>query len=107
MNMIQALSITGKSGFSILTPLYNNYRRVLFTAINSGMRDADIASMLGVKEYAIKMCRNQARVFTPKKLKKIVDMLANADRNIKNGTIKEEITVKTIIIAIMKLREEK
>ena len=88
MNMIQALSIQGKSGFSVLTPLYNNYRRVLFTAINMDKKDADIASALGVKEYAIKMCRNQARIFTPKKLKKIVDMLANADKNIKNGTIK-------------------
>jgi len=107
MNMIQALTVTGKSGFSILTPLYNNYRRVLFTAINSSMRDADIAAALGVKEYAIKMCRNQARVFTPKKLKKIVDMLTSADKKIKNGTIKEDIAVKTIIIAIMKLREEK
>ena len=107
LRMIQALSLNGKSGFSILTPLYNNYRRVLFTAINAGQRDADIASALGVKEYAIKMCRNQAKLFSPKKLKKIVDMLADADKNIKNGTIKEDIAVKTIIMAIMKLREEK
>ena len=97
----------GKSGFSILTPLYNNYRRVLFTAINSDKRDADIASALGVKEYAIKMCRNQARVFTPKKLKKIVDMLADADKNIKMGKIKEDTAVKTIIISIIKMREGK
>jgi len=62
---------------------------------------------LGVKEYAIKMCRNQARVFTPKKLKKIVDMLAEADKNIKMGKIKEDTAVKTIIISIMKLREGK
>ena len=91
----------------MLTPLYNNYRRVLFTAINAEKRDAEIAEALGVKEYAIKMCRNQAKLFSPKKLKKIVDMLAAADKNIKNGTIKEEIAVKTIIIQIMKLREEK
>lgn len=107
LNMIQVLSLSGKSGFSVLTPLYNNYRRVLFTAINAEKRDAEIAEALGVKEYAIKMCRNQAKLFSPKKLKKIVDMLAAADKNIKNGTIKEEIAVKTIIIQIMKLREEK
>jgi len=104
LNMIQALTLTGKSGFSILTPLYNNYRRVLFTAINSNMRDADIAQALGVKEYAIKMCRNQARVFTPKKLKKIVDMLAVADKNIKIGKIKEDAAVKTIIVSILNMR---
>ena len=107
LNMIQVLSLTGKSGFSILTPLYNNYRRVLFTAINSDKRDSEIAEALGVKEYAIKMCKNQAKLFTPKKLKKIVDMLATADKNIKNGTIKEDIAVKTIIVQIIKMREEK
>jgi len=107
LEMVNALTILGKSGFSVLTPLYNNYRRVLFTAINPDKRDAEIAEALGVKEYAIKMCRNQAKVFSPKKLKKIVDMLALADLNIKNGKIKEDIAVKTIIIAIMKLREEK
>jgi len=105
--MIQSLQVSGKSGFSILTPLYNNYRRVLFTAINSDKKDSEIAIALGVKEYAIKMCRNQARVFTPKKLKKIVDMLAEADKNIKMGKIKEDTAVKTIIISIMKLREGK
>lgn len=107
LEMVQALSVNGKSGFSILTPLYNNYRRVLFTAINAEKRDADIAGALGVKEYAIKMCRAQAKVFTPRKLKKIVDMLADADKNIKEGKIKEDVVVKTIIISILKLREEK
>lgn len=107
LEMVNALTILGKAGFSILTPLYNNYRRVLFTAINPDKRDAEIAEALGVKEYAIKMCRNQAKVFSPKKLKKIVDMLALADLNIKNGKIKEDIAVKTIIVAIIKLRGEK
>ena len=107
LNMVQSLSVVGKSGFSILTPLYNNYRRVLFTAINQDKKDADIANALGVKEYAIKMCRNQARVFSPKKLKKIVDMLADADKNIKMGKIKEDTAVKTIIINIIKMRDMK
>ena len=103
-DMVQRLDVQGKSGFSILLPLYNNYRRVLYTAINSTMSDKTIAESLGVKEYAIKMCRNQAKVFTPKKLKQIVDMLANADKNIKSGKIKEDVAIKTIIVKILKLR---
>lgn len=103
-DMVERLEIQGRAGFSILMPLYNNYRRVLFTAINSTMSDRTIAESLGVKEYAIKMCRNQAKVFSPKKLKQIVDMLADADRNIKTGKIKEDVIVKTIIVKILKLR---
>lgn len=104
LRMVQALSNAGKSGFSILTPLYNNYRRVLFACINQNMSDSMIAEALGVKEYAIKMCRAQAKAFTPRKLKKIVDMLAAADKNIKLGKIKEDIAVKTIIIDILEMR---
>ena len=104
LEMVQVLSMHGRSGFSILTPLYNNFRRVLFTAINPEKRDSEIAEALGVKEYAIKMCRAQAKAFTPRKLKKIVDMLAAADKNIKVGKIKEDVAVKTIIIDILEMR---
>ena len=50
------------------------------------------------------MVKNQARIFTPKKLKEIVDMLYNFDRDIKQGRIKEEIAIKTAVLNILKIR---
>ena len=104
LDLIYVLSNGGKSSFSVLGPLYNNYRRALFVAINKDKTDDEIASLLGVKPYAVKMVRNQALRFTPKKLKTIVDMIYNTDRNIKMGKIKEDVAIKTIVLNILKLR---
>lgn len=104
LDLVFTLTSGGKGGFSILTPLYNNYRRALFVAINKDKTDDEIASLLGVKPYAVKMVKNQVSKFTPKKLKSIVDMLYEADRNIKMGKIKEEVAIKTITLNILKIR---
>jgi len=104
LDLVFTLTNGGRGGFSILTPLYNNYRRALFVSINKDKSDEEIASLLGVKPYAIKMVKNQVAKFTPKKLKTIVDMLYEADRNIKMGKIKEEVAIKTITLNILKIR---
>lgn len=104
LDLVYTLSGGGKSGFSLLAPLYNNYRRALFVAINKDKTDDEIASLLGVKPYAIKMVKNQIIKFTPKKLKSIVDMIYQADRNIKMGKIKEEVAIKTTVLNILKIR---
>lgn len=104
LDLLYTLSNAGRSGFSILTPLYNNYRRALFVAINKDKTEEEIATLLSVKPYAIKMMRNQVKVFTPKKLKQIVDMLYEADRNIKMGKIKEDVAIKTATLNILKIR---
>lgn len=104
LDLAETLSRDKKGGFSILTPLYNNYRRVLFVSINKDKTDAELATMLGVKEYAIKMVKSQAKVFSARNLKKIIDMLYNADRNIKMGKIKEDIAMYTVVLNILKIR---
>lgn len=104
LDLAETLSKDKKGGFSILTPLYNNYRRALFVAVNKDKTDAEIAKLLGVKEYAIKMVKSQVRVFSPRNLKKIVDMIYEADRNIKMGKIKEDIATYSVILNILKLR---
>ena len=48
--------------FIILSPLFNNYRRALFVSINKDKTSAELATMLGVKEFAIRMLKNQVAV---------------------------------------------
>ena len=104
LDLVYTLTSGGKASFSILGALYNNYRRALYVAVNKDKTDDEIAEMLSVKPYAIKMVKNQAQRFTPKKLKSIVDMLYDADRNIKMGKIKEDVAIKTITLNILKMR---
>ena len=102
--LIDSIMIKAGMGFTILSPLYNNYRRALFVAVNKDKSLAELANMLGVKEFAIKMVKNQVTVFGAKQLKNIVDMIADYDRKIKVGEMKENIAIKTIVFNILNLR---
>ena len=50
------------------------------------------------------MLKNQVSVFSAKQLKQIVDMIADYDRKIKMGEMKENIAIKTIVINILTSR---
>lgn len=104
LDLAETLTKDKKGGFSILTPLYNNYRRALFVAINKDKTTSELATLLQVKEYAVKMVSSQAKIFSPRNLKKIVDMIYEADRNIKMGKIKEDVATYTVILNILKIR---
>lgn len=104
IDLVDSFALKPGSAFTIISPLYNNYRRALFVSINKDKTSAELATMLGVKEFAIKMLKNQVAVFSAKQLKMIVDMIADYDRKIKMGEMKENIAIKMIVINILKTR---
>ena len=95
--------ITKKKKNNVTIHLWN-YRRALFVAVNKDKTPAELANLLSVKEFAIKMLKNQINVFSTKQLKAIVDMIADYDRKIKVGEMKENIAIKTIVFNILNLR---
>lgn len=70
----------------LLVSLYYHFRRLLYVSISSET-DAEIASRLEVKEYAVKKSREQARKFLPKRLMKITEKLIRYDSGFKSGEI--------------------
>lgn len=64
--------------------IYNHFRRLLFCAI-SNLPNADIAQNLGVKEYAVLKLKQQSKLFSPKRLKYIVDVFTFYDASFKSG----------------------
>ena len=104
IDLVDSFMVKPGSAFVILSPLFNNYRRALFVSINKEKSSAELASMLGVKEFAIRMLKNQVSVFSPKQLKQIVDMIAEYDKKIKIGEMKENVAIKTIVINILNIR---
>ena len=104
LDLVESFSLKPGSAFIILSPLFNNYRRALFVSINKDKTPAELASLLGVKEFAIKMLKNQINCFNPKQLKQIVDMIADYDRKIKVGEMKENTAIKTIVFNILNVR---
>ena len=104
IDLVDSFMVKPGSAFVILSPLFNNYRRALFVSINKEKTPAELASLLGVKEFAIRMLKNQVSVFSPKQLKQIVDMIALYDNKIKIGEMKENVAIKTIVINILNIR---
>ena len=104
IDLVESFMVKPGSGFLILSPLFNHYRRALFVSINKDKTQSELATLLGVKEFAIRMLKNQVNCFSPKSLKKIVDMIADYDRKIKVGEMKENIAIKTIVFNILNIR---
>ena len=68
----------------LLVSLYSHFRRMFYCATTKES-DLAVADKLGVKEYAVKKSREQAAYFSPKRLKVVMDKLAQSDADFKSG----------------------
>lgn len=68
----------------LFVAVYNHFRRLLFCSI-SNLNNAELAQNLAIKEYAVTKIKQQAKLFTPKRLKHIVDVFTFYDRSFKSG----------------------
>ncbi len=95
-NVAQALSIIndmlakGEPPQRIIFSVYNYFRRLLHVAI-SNKEPTELARLIGIKgkyaDYILQKTKAQAKMFTPKALKKAVDMLTDIDYKSKSGLI--------------------
>ena len=79
-------------GQKLFVSIYYYFRRLLHSAI-SNLSDAEVAKQLKIKEYAVKMSRRQAKSFSVKRLKEIVDTLTKYDEDFKQGKIDPSLAV--------------
>lgn len=84
----------------LFTSIYYHFRRLFYSAI-SGCTNAELASSLGVEEYAVKKSREQAKNFTPKRLKFICDKLSSFDGAFKSGEISLDDALFNTVFNIM------
>lgn len=90
----------GETPQRILASVYNYFRRLLFAAI-SDMSDEELASSLGIKEYAAMKTRKQSALFKKRALKAAVDRLCEADYSFKRGKTSVDDEMWLTIFAIM------
>ena len=104
IELVDSFSMKSGGGIQVFSPLCNNYRRALFVAINKDKTTSELASLLQIKEFAVKMLAKQCEVFSTRKLKEIVDMLRVYDQKIKVGEMKENVAIKTAVFNILNIR---
>ena len=90
----------GETAQRLIISIYNYYRRLLHIAI-SDKPVSELASLIGVMEYAVKKSKEQAKMFKIRSLKRAVDMLADTDFAIKCGKADQTEGMWLIIFKIM------
>ena len=78
----------------------NHFRRLFFVAV-SDMTDKELASFLGVKEFAVTKARSLSKNFSKLQLKNIYEMLNDVDFYIKNGQMQIENALFYLIFNIL------
>lgn len=81
--------------------IYAHFRRLFHISLNSGTSNAELAKMLGVKEFAVKMAQAQAKLFSKSALKKINTLCAGLDFDLKQSNISMENTVDLMVLTIL------
>ncbi len=96
---IEMLDSSG-DGQKLFVSLYYHFRKLLFASV-SGESDGVLAAHLGIKEYAVKKAREQARRFSVKRLKAVVDKLSEEDSLFKQGKIEAQSAMWNGILNIL------
>jgi DNA polymerase-3 subunit delta len=97
--LLEMMTASG-DGQKLFVSLYYYFRRLLHSAIST-LSDAEVAKHLKIKEYAVKMSRRQAKSFSVKRLKEIVDSLTLYDESFKQGKIEPSSAVWNGILGVL------
>ena len=73
-------------------------------AINKNSTNYELAQMLGIKEYAVKMTQNQVNLFTKASLKKINDLCSKLDFDLKQSNISVDNYINVLVLTILNLK---
>lgn len=84
----------------IFTLISNQFRRLFFSSI-SDLSNADLASLLGVKEFAIMKARTLAKGFSKAQLKKINSLLEELDYAVKSGVTSQSNALYLLVFNII------
>lgn len=98
--IVSELQAANNDTMRLFSALYNYFRRLFFCA-TAQRRDAKLANLLGVKEYAITKSCEQAKRFTPKRLKQIVDIFTRYDAAFKSGQVSIDSAFSVCLAEIM------
>lgn len=86
----------------ILPTISNHFRRLFYIAISDNTT-SELASLLNVKEFAVKKGMEQCRMFSKKQLKAILDAFIELDYEIKTSSISVENAIDYIILKILNI----
>ncbi len=101
LNLLDQMLQSGQKPKDLFRMLYRFYRRLFYVSITKGEKN-EIAANLGVKEYALTMSLNTAKLHTPVGLKKAMDIFYSYESRGAVGNIKGE-ELQTLVLQLLNL----
>ncbi|MDD2445509.1 MAG: DNA polymerase III subunit delta [Clostridia bacterium] len=89
----------------VLGLISSHFRRLLYSAMSEGT-DAEIASKMGVKEYAITKARQLSKNFKLAQLVKINELILDVDYQIKDGQMANINAMYFLVFAILEVMRQ-
>ena len=86
----------------LISSIYKTFQRMFYTVVSRGVSQQEMATALGVKPYAIMKAREIAQKFTPVKLKKAVELCAEADENLRHN-LNVNAVINYLILSLVSL----
>lgn len=96
MTILERFQSKGTASAFLLSALTSQYRRMFYAVCSTGT-PAEIATLLGVKEYAIVKAKEAGKKYTKKRLKQNLDMLSAAEYAFKSGVMGEDTALKNAV----------
>ena len=90
----------GEPSIKLLGLISGHFRRLFFAKISKNKTNAQLASELGCKEYAIVKAKQQSEKFSASQLKQIENLILETDYNIKSGKMSQENAMYYLIFKI-------
>ena len=87
-------------GQKLFVSLYYHFRKLFYVSV-SNESDKGLSEYLGIKEFAVKKAREQARRFSPKRLKAVTDKLEKEDADFKQGKLEAQSAIWNGILNIL------
>ncbi len=84
----------------LFVSLYYHFRKLFYVA-TSNESDKSLAEYLGIKEYAVKKAREQARRFSTKRLKAAMDKLGEEDSDFKQGKLEAQTAIWNGVLNVL------
>jgi DNA polymerase-3 subunit delta len=83
--------------------IYSHFRRLFMVSLNRNMSRGDLAKLLNVKEYAIKMTMAQIDYFSKSNLKKINELCGKLDFDLKQSNISIDNAINMLVLDILNM----
>lgn len=96
----KALTVLSQMPKEVLGLITNHFRRLFFISTSS-LSDKELASLLGIKEFAVAKQRQQTKNFSKIQLKKIYALLEQVDYAIKSGAMLQENAIYYLVLSIL------